>query len=152
MKPSLLVLSFLFAVVPASCGALGGNTPTVDTPPVSVPSIEAPSVSTPTVDIGSLLGGITDQPSAEAAKAPLESAVPQLQTALDAANAKGKLDQAAGTTDAAGVSSMLDGVLAKFGLGAGTVDQIGALLQNEQVKSVLGPTLEQLKGLLSVGS
>lgn len=99
-----------------------------------------------------MLGGITDQPWAEAAKAPLESAVPQLQTALDAANAKGRLDQAAGTTDAAGVRSMLDGVLAKFGLGAGTVEPDRCTAADEQVKSVLGPTLEQLKGLLSVGS
>lgn len=152
MKLSLSVLSCLLAVVPVSCGALGGNQPTVDTSAASLPSIDTSSASMPSVDIGAMLGGITDQPSAEAAKSPLEAAVTQLKTALGAAETAAKVEQTAGTTDAAGARSMLDGVLAKFGLGAGTADQITALLQNDQVKAVLGSTLEQLKGLLPTGS
>jgi len=142
MKLSRIVLSSFLALVAAGCGALGGNQPTGGTSAASMPS----------VDIGALLGGITDQSSAEKAKSPLETAVTQLKTALGAAETQAKVEQTAGTTDAAGARSMLDGVLAKFGLGADTADQITALLQNEQVKAVLGSTLEQLKGLLPTGS
>lgn len=141
MKLSRIVLSSFLALVSASCGALGGNQPTGTS-----------AASMPSVDIGALLGGITDQASAEKAKSPLETAVAQLKTALGTAETQAKVEQTAGTTDAAGARSMLDGVLAKFGLGAGTADQITALLQNEQVKAVLGSTLEQLKGLLPTGS
>lgn len=139
---AVLFLPLVFAVVPAGCNALGGNQPAAGSAMADLGS----------VDIGALLGGIADQASAEAAKSPLDTAVAQLKTALGAAEAKAQVEQAAGTTDAAGARSMLDGVLARFGIGAGTADQIAALLQNDQVKAVLGSTLEQLKGLLPTGS
>lgn len=101
----------------------------------------------PAVDLGSLLGGVTDQASAESAKQPLGDAVGKLETALEGQKAKANLDAA--TSAAGGTSSSWStDVLGKFGLGSGTADQIRALLANEQVKAVLGPTLEKLQGLL----
>lgn len=146
MKLSLVLP--LFALVTfAGCGLLGGN----EAPAVPATTDAAAAPAAPSIDLGKLLGGITDGSTATAAKSPLESAVAQLKTALAGADAKAKVDAATGNADASGGKKMVDEVLAKFGLGGETVGQITALLQNEQVKAVLGPTLEQLKSLLPAG-
>lgn len=132
----------------AGCGMLGGNE--VPATP-AMPSDAAAAPVAPTIDLGKLLGGITDSNTASAAKSPLESAVAQLKTALAGADAKAKIDATTGNADASGGKKLVDEVLAKFGIGGETVGQITALLQNEQVKAVLGPTLEQLKSLLPAG-
>ncbi len=140
LLPSLLAL--------AGCGLLGGNDAAAAP---AVPTDAAAAPAAPTIDLGKLLGGITDGDTATAAKSPIESAVAQLKAALSGANAKAQVDAATGNADAAGGKKLVDEVLAKFGLGGETVGQITALLQNEQVKAVLGPTLEQLKSLLPAG-
>ena len=101
-------------------------------------------------DLVKLLGGVTDGASAEAAKGPLETGIGALKKALAGADAKAKLDGAAGgNTDTAGTAKkMASDVLAKFGLGAGTVDSIAKLLDNPAVKSAIGPMLEQLQGMI----
>lgn len=145
LTSALLVPSFLLL---AGCGLLGGS----DVPAApAVPGDTTAAPAAPTVDLGKLLAGITDGTSATAAKSPLESAVEQLKAALAGADAKAKVEAATGRADAAGGKQLVDDVLAKFGLGGETVSQITALLQNEQVKAVLGPTLEQLKSLLPAG-
>ena len=126
----------------ALVGAVRGDAAGVEPP-------QAPAA--PTIALGKLLGGIPDGGTATAAKSPLESAIAQLKAALAGADAKAKVDAAAGNADASAGKKLVDEVLAKFGLGSGTVGQITALLQNEQVKAVLGPTLEQLKSLLPAG-
>jgi hypothetical protein len=146
-RSSLFLLPSLLVV--AGCGLFGGNdAPTKSVDPAAIAG-EAPAA--PTIDLGKLLGGITDGGTATAAKSPLESAIAQLKAALAGADAKAKVDAAAGNADASAGKKLVDEVLAKFGLGSGTVGQITALLQNEQVKAVLGPTLEQLKSLLPAG-
>lgn len=148
MKRSIVFLLPSLLVV-AGCGLLGGNdAPVKSVEPSAIPGA-APAA--PTIDLGKLLAGITDGGTATAAKSPLESAVAQLKAALAGADAKAKVDAATGNADAAGGKKLVDEVLAKFGLGGETVGQITALLQNEQVKAVLGPTLEQLKSLLPAG-
>lgn len=147
MKLSLALPAFALLTL-ASCGLLGGN----DAPATpAMPNDAAATPAAPTIDLGKLLAGITDGNTATAAKSPLESAVAQLKTALAGADAKSKVDAATGNADASGGKKLVDEVLAKFGLGGETVGQITALLQNEQVKAVLGPTLEQLKSLLPAG-
>lgn len=147
MKLSLALPLFSLLTL-AGCGLLGGNDATAAS---TMPKDAAAAQAAPTIDLGKLLGGITDGNTATAAKSPLESAVAQLKTALAGADAKAKVDAAAGNADASAGKKMVDDVLAKFGLGGETVGQITALLQNEQVKAVLGPTLEQLKSLLPAG-
>lgn len=100
------------------------------------------------VDLGRLLAGIQDGPTAEAAKGPLTAALPQLQSALAGAKAGGEAAGAGSAEAGAGANKMVQDVLAKFGLGAGTVDTITGLLGNPAVKSAIGPLLDQLKGLL----
>lgn len=143
----------------AACGALDNAArPDANLDPNALQEQAANAASTaelPTVDLGSMLGGVTDQASAEAAKNPLTDAVGKLQAALDGAKAKTNLESTAGATGATGAaggtSNWSNDVLAKFGIGSGTVDQIRSLLANEQVKAVLGPTLEKLQGLLAGG-
>lgn len=145
LTSALLVSSFLLLT---GCGLLGSS----DVPAApALPGDATATPAAPTVDLGKLLAGITDGSTATAAKSPLESAVEQLKAALAGADAKAKVDTATGRADAAGGAKLVDEVLAKFGLGGETVGQITALLQNEQVKAVLGPTLEGLKSLLPAG-
>lgn len=152
MKLSLVTLPALFLFT--ACSLLGGGNevPTKSVDPSAMQAEAQAAAKAPSIDLGKLLGGITDTSSATAAKSPLENAVAQLKSALAGADAKAKVEAAAGgSADASGGKKMVDEVLAKFGLGSGTVAQITSLLQNEQVKAVLGPTLEQLKGLLPAG-
>lgn len=150
-RSSLFLLPSLLVV--AGCGLLGGNeAPTKSVEPGAMAgAAPAAPANAPAIDLGKLLAGITDGGTATAAKSPLESAVEQLKAALAGADAKTKVDAATGNADAAGGRKLVDEVLAKFGIGGETVGQITALLQNEQVKAVLGSTLEQLKSLLPAG-
>ena len=152
MKLSLVTIPTLF--LSTACSLLGGGNevPTKNVDPAALQAQAQAATAAPSIDLGKLLGGITDTSSATAAKSPLETAVAQLKTALTSADAKAKIEATAGgSADASGGKKMVDEVLAKFGLGSGTVAQITSLLQNEQVKAVLGPTLEQLKGMLPAG-
>jgi hypothetical protein len=97
------------------------------------------------VDLGKLLAGIKDGPSAQAAKSPLEAGIAQLKTALAGA----KQPAAGGTTGAAGgANNMVADVLAKFGLGSGSLGVINALMQNQAVTAAIGPALQSLKSLI----
>ena len=138
-------------VFTAACDALGNST-TKSVDPNALPGAAgaaANGAEVPSVDLGKLLGGITDGPTAAAAKGPLEAALGQLKNALAGADAKAKVESAASGADpvSSGKQMAMD-VLAKFGLGAGTVDTITGLLDNPAVKSAIGPMLEQLKGMI----
>ena len=132
VRTSSLACLFLFTI-PACSLFEGGNQPTK--------SVAPGAMNAGGVDIGKLLGGITDAPTANAAKGPLEGAIAQLKNALAGANA--------GSGGSADMAKKLTGdVLAKFGLGAGTMDTITSLMNNAAVKSAIGPMLEQLKSLI----
>jgi len=92
-------------------------------------------------NIQELLGGITDKASAEQAKGPLDGAVAQLQAALGGAQAEGEQKAEEG-------NSMVQTVLAQFGVGAETVGMIEELMAKPEIQAVLGQTLQQLKGLI----
>ncbi len=112
------VLLAMILLTPA-CEMLGGDT------------AAAPNIT-------ELLAGITDMQSAEQAKAPLESAVSQLQSALSSKMGAG--------TESGG--SMVDSVLAQFGITPETKNMITGLLGNDAIRGAIGPTLETLQGLL----
>jgi hypothetical protein len=158
MKTNNLLALAGLSLAAACEAALGSSTRSIEAPAVASPSLPnapetptAPALAeTKAVDIGALLAGITDGPSAATAKGPLASAIGGLETALAGAGAKAKVDTAAaGGGDAASNAKKMAGeVLSKFGLGAGTGDTIGKLLDNAAVKSAIGPTLERLQQML----
>jgi len=133
MKFATNALFLALLVLTPACEMLGGD-----------------KQSTP--DINGLLAGITDQQSAEEAKPMLDSAVEKLRIAL--AGAQATADEGAEATEAsaneaaAEGGSMVQTVLAQFGIGPETAGMIDGLLANEAVQGVLGQTLESLKGLL----
>lgn len=92
-------------------------------------------------NIQEMLGGITDKASAEQAKGPLDGAIAQLKAAM--AGAQGEAEQAAGEGP-----SMMETVLAQFGIGPETVGVIEGLMAKPEIQAVLGSTLQQLKGLI----
>lgn len=103
-----------------------------------------------TDSLTSVLSGITDAKTAEAAKARLES----MATQLDGALANLKSAASTGAKEAGGaigeaLQKALDVVtpeLRKAAAGAET--QIGRLQQNPEVQKVLGPVLDKLKAAL----
>lgn len=92
-------------------------------------------------DLQKALGGITDGASATAAKSTLEGLVGKLGGSMKDLQGVGKL---ADTVKAALGGGDLNGIMKTV------TDKIGALLGNEQVKSAIGPVLEQLKGLIKI--
>ena len=132
VRTSSLVCLFLFTI--PACSLFGGG----DQPTKSV----APgAMNAGGVDIGKLLGGIKDGATANAAKGPLEGAIAQLKNALSGANAN-----AGGSADMA--KKLAGDVMAKFGLGAGTLGTITSLMSNDAIKGAIGPMLAQLKSLI----
>jgi hypothetical protein len=132
LRTGSLACLFLFTI--PACGLLGGgNEPTK--------SVAPGAMNAGSVDIGKLLGGITDGATANAAKGPLEGAIAQLKNALSGATAN-----AGGSADMA--KKMAGDVLAKFGIGAGTLGTITNLMNNEAIKGAIGPMLAQLKSLI----
>lgn len=99
-------------------------------------------------DLNAMLAGITDQQTAEQAKAPLDGAIGQLQSALNGVTKKVE----SGAVDADGKvadgQSMIKGVLSQFGITGETTGMIGNLMSNPAIKSVLGGSLQQLMGLI----
>ncbi|MFK7742838.1 MAG: hypothetical protein AB8H80_21180 [Planctomycetota bacterium] len=95
-------------------------------------------------NINDLLASITDTESAEAAKAPLEGAVKQLDKAI--MGAKEKTEGAASEG-----GSMVDKVLSGFGINSDTMGMISGLMGNGGIASVLGGTLGKLKDLIPMG-
>jgi hypothetical protein len=140
-SPLLLAVAALLVFATPACESTGGGVPATST-----------ATAAPSVDIAKLLGGVTDGPSAEAAKGPLEGAIAALKTALAGATAGAKAEAA--TTGAtpeqteSKVKQVTTDVLTKFGLGADSAGMIGGLLGNPAVVGAIGPLLEQLKGML----
>lgn len=91
-------------------------------------------------DLQKALAGITDGASATAAKAKLEGLVGKLGVSMQ--DLRG--GQLAEKVKAALGGADLNGLMKTV------TDKVGALLGNEQVKSAIGPVLEQLKGLIKV--
>lgn len=146
--------------------------PKVDAPKVEAPKVDAPKPAAPTnplnqladaakaaagnaqqpapveapkvEDLGKVLGGITDGPTAQAAKSKIESLIQQLKAAKNVATSGqlgGDLGKIAGAAAAkAGVDLTA--------LKAEAKKQVDSLLGNASIKAAIGPTLEQLKGLL----
>lgn len=138
-------------VTPAPLPAAGQPAPAVQpTPaPAAVAPAAAPAapagdktVAPSVADLGKLLGGIKDAATAEAAKAPLDAIVQQLQTTKSVAPGAVTPDSLGGLGKLAGDAA------AKLGVSADTMKQITTLLDNPSVKAVIGPTLEKLQGLL----
>ena len=163
MKPILLAVLFSTVVLTTGCKkgsetvapAPGATPPAVGQQQPAAPKTETPAVKAPApaaaatpaiADLPKVLAGIKDAATAEAAKAPLDAIVQQLQTAKAAAPAAAA--PAAGTEALGGLSKMATDAAAKLGVSADTVAQITTLLANPAIKAVIGPTLEKLQGLL----
>lgn len=135
---ALLVPMFLFA-------ACGGEAGAAATPDATASSLNE------------LLAGITDAETAKAAKSQLESLTKDLSTGMESLKSAGEAaakdtgnalnDMANKVTEGAKAAmSQLSPELQKS-LG-GLQEQITRLMNNEEIKQVLGPMLEKLKGLL----
>lgn len=94
----------------------------------------------PSTDVNQLLAGITDGPSAEAAKGPLDAIVASLKGVTAGAVADAT----------SGVKKLGADTLAKYGINGETMGMINGLLANPAVSSLIGPTLNQLKGLIGM--
>jgi hypothetical protein len=95
-------------------------------------------VSTALGGLQTTLAGITDGPTATAAKAKLETLIADLKTSLGELANSGKL---------------MEAVSAKFGankdqLMSAVSTRVQALMNNEQVKAAIGPVLQQLQNLV----
>lgn len=152
---TLLLSTALLATACTKETKAAPNTPPATPPAAGQPQPAAPNAGAPVVnkapeaaaapsvaDLGKVLAGIKDGPTAEAAKAPLAAIVQQLEAAKKAAPA------AAGTEALSGLGKLAGDAAAKLGVSAETTKQITALLDNPSVKAVIGPTLEKLQGLL----
>jgi hypothetical protein len=128
MKTHLLTLVLLTSLPFAGCGMTGNDTAATK------------SLAVGSVDVNKLLASITDGPTAEAAKGPLDSVVASLKGLAGGAVAEA-------TTGAKKIGA---DTLAKYGISGETLGMITGLLGNPAVTSVIGPTLNQLKGLLSM--
>ncbi|MBL9079389.1 MAG: hypothetical protein JNL08_17945 [Planctomycetes bacterium] len=129
---ALLLTSLVSLAGLAACG-----TTTAD-----VAAAAAPAQS---FDINKILAGIKDQPTAEAAKGPLEGAIASLKSLVGG----GAAAPTEGATEASGGMKQLGSdVLAKFGIDGATIGTITGLLQNPAVAGAIGPLLNQLKGLI----
>jgi len=95
----------------------------------------APSLA----DLGKLLSGITDGPTATAAKGKLETLVGSLKSAAGSAPAAGGLGE---------LGKLAGQAATKLGVSPEVMQQITALLANPAVKDAIGPVLEQLQSLL----
>jgi hypothetical protein len=134
MNRYLLTLVLCSIVPAAGCGMMSEDSQ-------ASTAATTKSVAAGAIDVNKLLGGITDGPSAEAAKGPLDAAIASL---------KGMLTTGDGTTAEAsgGMKQLGTDALAKFGISGDTLGMITGLLANPAVASVIGPTLNQLKSLL----
>lgn len=134
MKP-LLIASLLAALAAVTaCNA------------TSADATAAAASATKSFDINKILGGITDKPSAEAAKGPLESAVASLKGMLGTDSAAGGAPAEA----SGGMKKVSADVLATFGVTGDTMGMITGLLGNPAVTAVIGPVLNQLKGMIGM--
>jgi hypothetical protein len=151
MKP-LLSVSFasLLLLTTTACSMFGGDQPTKSVAPGAMGGAGKAAAEAPAFDIGKLLGGIKDGPTATAAKGPLEGAIAQLKNALAGAKAQSETAGAgaSGADMATMAKKMANDVLTKFGISSQTVTTITSLLQNPAIASVIGPALDQLKGLI----
>ncbi|MBL8729839.1 MAG: hypothetical protein JNM25_15535 [Planctomycetes bacterium] len=131
MNRSLLSLVLLACIPFAGCGMTGNDAQT--TKSVASGALDS-------VDVNKLLAGITDGVTAEAAKGPLDSVVASLKGMAGGAVADAT----------SGVKKLGADTLAKYGITGETMGLITGLLDNPAVTAVIGPTLNQLKGLLSM--
>lgn len=135
MKP-LLLTSLLLATTFAACGSMSTD---------AANNTANAAAATKSFDVNKLLGGISDKPTAEAAKGPLEAVVAQLKGLMGGASNPA----AGGAADAStGMKKLSTDVLAKFGISGDTVGMITGLLGNPAVSGAIGPVLNQLKGLI----
>ncbi len=112
--------------------------PAEPTPPAAATPVAVPTLA----ELPKLLAGITNSATATSAKAPLEALVQQLQTQKAAAAPAAKTDTLGG------LGKLATEAAAKVGLSPELTKQIGTLLENPEVKAVLGQTLEKLQGLM----
>lgn len=132
IRPHLAFALLLVFLPAAACSQLSGDhSPTKSLAPGAI-------------DVDALLGSVTDAESAAAAKGPLEAVLAQLKGLLPTGGA-------AATDASGGASSLPHDILAKFGIGPGTVDTIMSLLGNEAIAGVIGPVLSELKALIPMG-
>ncbi|MBM4062935.1 MAG: hypothetical protein FJ265_17845 [Planctomycetes bacterium] len=162
---STLILGSLFAVAcskaaPAPVQPAGGapaanpSAPPNDLKPApgqspapAQPAAAQPAAAAdlqPTVEnLGKILTGITDGPTAQAAKSKLDTIIGSLKSAAEAA--KGQLGGDLGKL--AGAAAAKAGV--DLGaIKAAALQQVDKLLANDAIQGAIGPTLEQLKGYL----
>ncbi|MEO6594625.1 MAG: hypothetical protein ABIP94_07715 [Planctomycetota bacterium] len=122
-----------------SCGMFSGES---ENKKSVAPGALAGKDAAGTVDINKLLGSVKDKPTAEAAKGPLESALASLKGRMGNGKTTGAADASGG------MGKMAPDALAKFGINGNTMGMVTGLLGNPTVAGVIGPALEQLKGLL----
>lgn len=132
MKLHLALLSLLTLMPFAACGMTGSDT---------AATTSAAAGAMGGIDVNKLLAGITDGKSAEAAKGPLDSVVASL---------KGMVGGGGAADATTGTKKLSSDALAKFGISADTMGLITSLLGNPAVTAVIGPTLNQLKGLIGM--
>lgn len=148
LLPSLLLGSFLVlsACTKSEAGSKEGGAPTAGVTGGKLSDAEkairqgesATKVTTALGGLQTTLAGISDGPTATAAKGKLETLIADLKTSL------GELS---------GSGNLMESVSAKFGankdqLMKAVSDRVGTLMGNEQVKAAIGPVLEQLQSLL----
>lgn len=129
MKHHITVLTLLAVLPFAGCGMTGSDT---------APTKSVATGAMGAIDVNKLLAGITDGPTAEAAKGPLDAVIASLKSMTDGAVADATTGAKKLSTDA----------LAKYGITGETMGMITSLLANPTVSSLIGPTLNQLKSLL----
>lgn len=113
-------------------------------PPVPAANAPTNAPADPTADLGKLLSTITDGPTAQAAKAKLETVIQSLEGMKNAATS-GQLGADLGKLAGAAASKV--GVdLAGWKVAA--EKQVTSLLANPAVKGAIGPTLDRLQALL----
>jgi hypothetical protein len=150
MKHSTSACLFTAFLLAAACtkesAAATPGTATPQTPsapaaaqPAAQPA--APTATASVADLPKVLAGIKDAATAEAAKAPLDAILQQLQAAKSAA---GTAPAVTGTD----LGKLAGDAATKLGASPEIVAQLGALLENPAIKAVIGPTLEKLQGLL----
>ncbi len=131
MKSHLTVLSLLAVLPFAACGMTGND---------AAPTKSVAAGAMGKTDVNKLLAGITDAKTAEAAKGPLDAVVASLKGLAGGAVADAST----------GAKKLSADTLAKYGITGETMGLISGLLATPAVSSLIGPTLNQLKGLIGM--
>jgi hypothetical protein len=121
-----------------------GKAPDATAP--SAPATAAPAGGTSSAsDLAKVLGGITDETTAKAAKPALDSILASLQSVQNLVGGAAQAGTAApATAGGLDLAKAAGAALSRVGVGADTVQQIQKLLQDPAIKGAIGATLEAL--------